>query len=76
MNLNWNSSQSLSAGAIGIYVRDQGDSDVLAAVNTDTGITDGQWNVAINVLLAQDLVTKTGGRRAARYRNARIGDSS
>jgi len=46
--------------------------DIVAA----TGITDGQWNVAINVLLAQDLVTKTGGRRAARYRNARIGDSS
>jgi hypothetical protein len=37
--------------------------DVVAA----TGISDGQWNAAINALLAQGLVTKTGERRGARY---------
>jgi hypothetical protein len=38
-----------------------------AGVLAATGITNGQWNVAINALLAQGLVTKTGERRGARY---------
>jgi hypothetical protein len=46
--------------------------DVVAA----TGITDGQWNVAINGLLAQGLVTKMGERRGARYRIVETGGKS
>lgn len=38
--------------------------DVLAA----TGITDGQWNTAINELLATGRVERQGERRGARYR--------
>ena len=39
-------------------------SDVLAA----TGLTDAQWNAAINALLAEGAVTKTGAARGTRYR--------
>ena len=38
--------------------------DVLAA----TGITDGQWNAAINDLIAGGKVERQGERRGARYR--------
>ena len=38
-------------------------SDVLAA----TGLTDAQWNAAINALLADGAVTKTGAARGTRY---------
>jgi len=38
-------------------------SDILAA----TGITDGQWNTAINELLARGKVERQGERRGARY---------
>ncbi len=38
-------------------------SDVLAA----TGLTDAQWNVAINALIADGVVTKTGAARGTRY---------
>ncbi len=38
-------------------------SEVLAA----TGLTDAQWNVAINALLAAGTVTKTGAARGTRY---------
>jgi hypothetical protein len=38
-------------------------SDVLTA----TGLTDAQWNVAINALLADGVVTKTGAARGTRY---------
>jgi len=39
-------------------------SDILTA----TGITDGQWNTAINELIARDKVERQGERRGARYR--------
>lgn len=45
-------------------------SDILAA----TGITDGQWNTAINELLASGKVERQGERRGARYRV--LGDES
>jgi hypothetical protein len=38
-------------------------SEVLAA----TGLTDAQWNGAINALLAEGIVTKTGAARGTRY---------
>jgi hypothetical protein len=38
-------------------------SEVLAA----TGLTDAQWNIAINALLAEGTVTKTGAARGTRY---------
>jgi hypothetical protein len=38
-------------------------SDVLSA----TGVTDAQWNVVINALLADGVVTKTGAARGTRY---------
>ncbi|MFZ1537781.1 MAG: hypothetical protein WAT23_10430, partial [Chromatiaceae bacterium] len=38
-------------------------SEVLAA----TGLSDAQWNVAINALLAAGTVTKTGAARGTRY---------
>jgi hypothetical protein len=38
-------------------------SDVLAA----TGLSDAQWNAAINALLADGVVTKTGAARGTRY---------
>jgi hypothetical protein len=38
-------------------------SEVLAA----TGLTDAQWNLAINALLAEGAVTKTGAARGTRY---------
>lgn len=45
-------------------------SDVLTA----TGITDGQWNTAINELLASGKVERQGERRGARYRIIRGDD--
>ena len=45
-------------------------SDILAA----TGITDGQWNTAINDLVASSKVERQGERRGARYRV--LGDES
>jgi hypothetical protein len=38
--------------------------DVLAA----TGITDGQWNVAITDLISRGRVERQGERRGTRYR--------
>ncbi len=38
-------------------------SDVLAA----TGLSSGQWTAAINALLAEGSVTKTGAKRGTRY---------
>ncbi len=40
-----------------------GKDDVLSS----TGLTDGQWNVAIKALLADGAVIKTGGGRGTRY---------
>ena len=37
--------------------------DVLAA----TGLTDARWNAAINPLLEQGIVIRTGERRGTRY---------
>ena len=39
-------------------------SEVLAA----TGLTDAQWNLAINALLTEGTVTKTGAARGTLYR--------
>jgi len=47
-----------------------------AKVISTTGLTDSQWNAAINVLLAQGVVTKTGERRAARYHLVKTGGES
>jgi len=44
-------------------------SDILAA----TGISDGQWNVAITDLIAGNKVERQGERRGARYRDKRQG---
>ncbi len=49
-----------------------GKSELLAA----TGISDGQWNAAINSLLSQGLVTRTGEGRGARYHIAETGGRS
>lgn len=38
-------------------------SEVLVA----TGLTDPQWNLAINALLTEGTVTKTGAARGTRY---------
>jgi len=46
--------------------------DVIAA----TGISDGQWNTAINALLSQGIVTRTGERRGARYHIVETGGKS
>lgn len=47
-------------------------SDILAA----TGITDGQWNTAINELIADGKVERQGERRGARYRVADAGGTA
>ncbi|MFB1496658.1 Eco57I restriction-modification methylase domain-containing protein [Thiocapsa sp. N5-Cardenillas] len=44
-------------------------SEVLAA----TGLTDAQWNLAINALLTEGTVTKTGADRSTRYHLANAG---
>ena len=41
-----------------------------------TGLTDSQWNAAINTLLAQGVVTKTGERRGTRYYSTATGGPS
>jgi hypothetical protein len=46
--------------------------EILAA----TGLTNGQWNAAINVLLAQGIVTKAGERRGTRYYSPATGGPS
>jgi hypothetical protein len=46
--------------------------DVLAA----TGITDGQWNAAINELIASGKVERQGERRGARYRAVDAGGAA
>ena len=51
---------SFLASRIGWHAK----ADVLAA----TGITDGQWNAAINDLIASGRVERQGERRGARYR--------
>jgi hypothetical protein len=42
---------------------DAGNPEVLAA----TSLTDAQWNIVINALLAAGTVTKTGAARGTRY---------
>ena len=46
--------------------------EILAAA----GLTTSQWNAAINALLAQGVVTKTGKRRGTRYYAAETGGPS
>jgi hypothetical protein len=46
--------------------------EILAA----TGLTTSQWNAAINALLAQGVVTKTGERHGTRYYSAETGGQS
>jgi hypothetical protein len=43
---------------------------------TATGLTNSQWHAAINALLTQGVVTKTGERRGARYYSAETGGPS
>jgi hypothetical protein len=38
-----------------------------ADVLSSTGLTDAQWNAAINALLAAGAVTKSGAARGTRY---------
>jgi hypothetical protein len=38
-----------------------------ADILTATGLTEGRWNAAINALLEQGFVTRTGARRGTRY---------
>jgi hypothetical protein len=45
-----------------------------ADVMATTGISGSQWNSAINALLSQGLVTKTGERRGARYHIVETGE--
>ncbi len=49
--------------AIGAIGGGAAKSDVLAAA----GLSDGQWNQAIQVLLGEGTVTKTGAKRGTRY---------
>ncbi len=49
--------------AIGAVAGGAAKSDVLAA----TGLSSGQWTAAINALLAEGAVTKTGAKRGTRY---------
>jgi hypothetical protein len=46
--------------------------EILAAMS----LTNSQWNAAINALLTQGLVTKTGARRGTRYYSTDIGGPS
>ena len=47
-----------------------------AAVLAATGLTEARWNVAINALVEQGLVTRTGERRGTRYHLAERADRS
>ena len=72
--LEFNASPSPNSGAKGsssdvlrFLTKNRGwhaKADILAA----TGLTDGQWNVAITDLVARDLLVRQGERRGARYR--------
>jgi hypothetical protein len=58
----------MSSSAILGFLSAHGGWHAKAGILAATGITDGQWNVAISDLISGGKVERQGERRGARYR--------